>query len=399
MSPALEGRASGSFRRPNSGLEQALSRKVVVCVGSGGVGKTTISASLALQAAALGKKVLVCTIDPARRLANSMGLEALDNAEKRVPAEAFTAAGLQVKGELWAMMLDLQRSWDEVIERYAPTPERKKQILENRFYVQLSTALAGSHEYVAMEKLHALHQRGGYDLIVLDTPPTRNALDFLDAPDRVIGFLDNEAARWLMDPAATAGRAGLKLFATGSQVAAKVLARFTGEGTLEELAKFLSALGGMYEGFTRRAAEMKALFASDAATFVLVSSPSSMKVEEALFFHQTLTRQRMAMAAVVANRVSPDLLKGQTVNREAIEAAAATLHTAPIPGLPPLGTRLWDTLEDEQLLARLDSAQLDKLAAAIGPLALHRIPKLDQDVHDLRTLWEIGRHLFPASLT
>ena len=180
----------------SSPLDSALERQVVVCVGSGGVGKTTVSAALALQAAARGKKVLVCTIDPARRLANSMGLQSLTNAETRVPESALAATGAKVPGQLFAMMLDLKRSWDEVIERYAPNPERRAAILENRFYRQLSTALAGSHEYVAMEKLHALHQRGGYDLIVLDTPPTTNALDFLDAPNRVIDFLDSDAARW-----------------------------------------------------------------------------------------------------------------------------------------------------------------------------------------------------------
>lgn len=379
-------------------LRNALSRQVVVCVGSGGVGKTTTSAALALQAAVDGKKVLVCTIDPARRLANSMGLESLTNTETRVPDEALAKIGAPVKGQLFAMMLDLKRSWDEVIERYAPTPERRKAIMENRFYKQLSTALAGSQEYVAMEKLHALNQRGGYDLIVLDTPPTTNALDFLDAPNRVIDFLDSDAARWFVaGPMAGAGRMGLRVFQAGSAYAGKILARFTGQGTLEELARFLSALSGMYEGFKERAAAVRALLASDRAAFVVVTSPSPLPMEEALHFHQQLSKAQMRVAAVVANRVNVDFLRGAELDRGGLAQAVSSVDAPGVPGLGKLGERLADTLSDEQVLASLDAAQLAKLRSALGATPLLAVPRFDHDVHDLTGLWEIDKALFPAA--
>lgn len=376
-------------------LQNALGRKVVVCVGSGGVGKTTTSAALALKAAAEGKKVLVCTIDPARRLANSMGLDSLTNAETRVPDAALAKIGAPVPGELYAMMLDLKRSWDEVIERYAPNPERRKAIMENRFYRQLSTALAGSHEYVAMEKLHALHQRGGYDLVILDTPPTTNALDFLDAPNRVIEFLDSDAARWFTTGAmGSAGRMGLKVFQAGSAYAGRILARFTGQGTLEELGRFLGALSGMYEGFKERAAAVRALLASDRAAFVVVTSPAALPMEEAIHFHQQLGKAQMRVAAVVANRVNVDFLRGAALDREALQGAVKGLAVPGVPGLARLGERLGDTLADEQVLANLDAAQLAKLRAAIGTTPLLAVPRFDHDVHDLAGLWAIDQVLF-----
>lgn len=376
------------------GLEAALARKVVVCVGSGGVGKTTVSAALALQAAAQGKKVLVCTIDPARRLANSMGLEALTNAETRIPDAALARIGAPIPGELYAMMLDLKRAWDEVIERYAPSPERRDAILENRFYGQLSTALAGSHEYVALEKMHALYVRGGYDLIVLDTPPTSNALDFLDAPDRIIDFLDSDAARLLGTPVAHAGRVGLKVFQAGSNYAGKVLSRFTGAGTLEELARFLSSLSGMYEGFKQRAAAVRALLASAQTAFVIVTRPDAMVIEEALHFHTLLQRNHMPVAAVVANRINRDFLRGAACDAPAIDAGAQALSAPGVPGLGTLSARLQETLSDEQVLSRLDREQVARLRRAVAPTPVLAVERFDHDVHDLRGLWEVDAQLF-----
>ena len=377
------------------GLQSALSRKVLVCVGSGGVGKTTVSAALALEAASRGKKVLVCTIDPARRLANSMGLAGLTNEETRIGDEALAAVPAPVPGALYAMMLDLKRSWDEVIARHAPDPAKRQAILENKFYQQLSTALAGSQEYVAMEKLYALYRGGQYDLVVLDTPPTSNALDFLDAPNRMIDFLDSDAARWFSAGAvSSAGRVGLRMFQAGSAYAGKVLARFTGQGTLEELGRFLGALGGMYQGFKERAAAVKALLASDQAAFVVVTSPSPLPMEEAQHFHQLLTRARMPVAAVVANRVNADRLAGGAVDRSAIERAALAVRAPGVPGLSGLGVRLADTLADAQVMAQLDRAQLDRLRARLAPTPVCAVPRFDHDVHDLSGLWSVDRALF-----
>ncbi len=375
-------------------LRSAFERKVLVCVGSGGVGKTTTAAAVGLQAAIEGRKVLVCTIDPAKRLANSMGLDSLGNAEARVPDEAFAPLDRKPKGELWAMMLDLKRSWDEVIERYAPTPAQRTAILQNRFYQQLSTVLAGSHEYVAMEKLHALHQQGRYDLIVLDTPPTTHALDFLDAPGRVIDFLGNDVAKILTNAGAAAGKAGFRVLQAGSVYVSRVLARFTGAAALEELARFMNSLSGMYEGFQQRAAQVRALLSGEQTGFVLVSSPSPMVINEALHFHQKLKEAGMYLGAVAVNRVNPDFLGGRSLDKPSVLDIAQRLDAPRIPGLEPLAERLWGTLQAEQVLASLDQTQLERLRKACAPTQVIEVPRLDHDVHDLAGLWEIARYLF-----
>ena len=226
----------------------------LVCVGSGGVGKTTVAATIALRAAVDGKGSLVCTIDPARRLANALGLDALGNAETPIPAAAFEKAGLQPKAAMRAMMLDMKRTWDELIERRAP-PDKRDKNLSNRFYQSMSSALAGSQEYIAMEKLWELRTQRDYPLIVLDTPPTAHALDFLDAPNRILDFLDNEAAKWLLTPALAAGKVGLKLFNLGSSYVAKTLTKFTGVETLQGLAEFMSSISGMNQDFRERATQ------------------------------------------------------------------------------------------------------------------------------------------------
>lgn len=197
-------------------LDTALrERRILVCVGAGGVGKTTVAASLGLRAAALGRRVIVLTIDPARRLANALGLPSLGNQETLVDPEWIREAGIAADGELWAMMLDLKRSWDDLIHRSVP-PDRAKIILANRFYQTLSSALAGSQEYIAMEKLYELYSRGDWDLLILDTPPTAHALDFLDAPNRILDFLDNDAVRMVLGPALAAGKVGMRLFNFGT---------------------------------------------------------------------------------------------------------------------------------------------------------------------------------------
>lgn len=380
----------------SAALEAALARKVVVCVGSGGVGKTTVSAALALKAASMGKKVLVCTIDPARRLANSMGLESLTNAETRVPESALASVGAPVKGELWAMMLDLKRAWDEVIEHYAPNPERRDAILANRFYQQFSSALAGSHEYVALEKLHALHQRGGYDLIVLDTPPTTNALDFLEAPNKLIDFFDGDAIKWLVGSFSGASRVGLRVFQGASQYVTKMVSRFTGTGTLEELAKFMGSFQGMYDGFKERAAQVRGLLESDRTAFVIVTSPSAMVIDEALHFHRLLAEHRMRVAAVVANRVNVDFLRGQALDTDVTAQLAKGVDAPGVPGLASLGERLTQTLRDEQILAELDRKELERLRQSVLPTPLLAVERFDHDVHDLSGLWKVDQQLFAS---
>jgi anion-transporting ArsA/GET3 family ATPase len=353
---------------------------VLVCVGSGGVGKTTVAASLALRAAVEGKGSLVCTIDPARRLANSLGLAELGNAEMRIADPVLAeAAGRAPKAPMHAMMLDMKRAWDELIERRAP-PDKRDKILGNRFYKSLSTALAGSQEYIAMEKLCELRMQRGYPLIVLDTPPTGHALDFLDAPNRVLDFLDNDAAKWLLTPALAAGKIGLKLFNLGSSYVAKTISKFTGVETLQELSNFMLHMSSMYEGFRERAHQTRALLEAESTAFVLVTGPMSERLDEAIFFHTTLMQNHLRIAAVVVNRVHPPV-------PDALWSQAARLPEG-------LRKRVEATLSENEHLAAQDARGVSRLAELCAPTPLVVVPRFELDVHDLSSLWNTSRFLF-----
>ncbi|MBI5549407.1 MAG: ArsA family ATPase [Deltaproteobacteria bacterium] len=368
-------------------------KRVLICVGSGGVGKTTIAAALGLQAAAEGRKVVVCTIDPARRLANSLGLTELGNVETRVPPDKLAAAGVVAKGELFAMMLDLKRSWDDFILRHAP-PERRDAILGSRFYQQLSSALVGSQEYVAMEKLVELAESRDYDLLVLDTPPTANALDFLDAPNRVLDFFGDEKVRWMLAPALKAGRVGLKMFNLTGGYFVKTLSRFTGMEVLQELSEFLLCLAPMYDVFKERAAQVKEMLASPRSAFVLVTSPSTLTVDEAIYFHTLLRQNGMPIASVVANRVHQALGGAGELSPAQLDALAELLAGAGGSSSASPRERLARALHDAQLLAELDQAEVRRLAQACAPTPLISVPRFDTDVHDVAGLRDLNRHLF-----
>ncbi|MEJ7717042.1 MAG: ArsA-related P-loop ATPase [Thermoleophilaceae bacterium] len=275
-------------------------REVVVCAGPGGVGKTTSAAAIGLAMAARGLRVAVLTIDPARRLADSLGLEEIGGEERRVDPERLSAAGVEARGELWAAMLDAKRTWDELIERHAPDERTRDAVLGNRIYKELSSAVAGSQEYMAMEKLHELHAEGRYDLLVLDTPPTRNALDFLDAPARLSRFIDSRSLRLFL----RSNRGSLRLLGRSSQALFAVLRRVTGVDLLEDMAEFFRSFGGMSEGFERRAREVGALLADrERTTFVVVASPAEEAVDEAIFFRRRLRESGLPFGAAVVNRV------------------------------------------------------------------------------------------------
>ncbi|HET8733779.1 MAG TPA: ArsA-related P-loop ATPase [Anaeromyxobacteraceae bacterium] len=370
-------------------------KRVAVCVGPGGVGKTTIAAALGVRRAVEGSRVLVCTIDPARRLANALGLEALGNVEARVPAEKFRDAGLTPRGELYAMMLDVKRTWDDLVARHAPDPERRRRIYENRIYQQLSGALAGSQEYMAMEKLYELATERDYDLIVLDTPPTAHALDFLEAPERILDFLGNETARALLAPAVSAGRFGLRMLHLGSSYVAKGLARFTGAEVLSQLAEFMAGFEGMYGGFKQRAAAVRALLGKPEVGFVIVSSASPRSVDEALYFRQRLASEAIPIAAMVANRVTQDLwpaafgpaLPGAADIEGALVARGRRSGEA-----ERLSVRVAQTLAEHQVLARADALQLGRLfRSSSTPHAV--IQRLESDVHDLAALARLAAEL------
>ena len=380
---------SGKAARPEAGLKRGLTgRRMVVCVGPGGVGKTTVAAAIGLGAAVDGARVLVCTIDPARRLANALGLSSLGNVESRVPEHKFTEAGLRPKGALFAMMLDVKRTWDDLVTRHAPDAARRERILKNRLYQQMSSALAGSQEYMAMEKLYELATDRDYDVVVLDTPPTAHALDFLDAPDRILDFLGNETARALLAPAAAAGKIGLRLAQLGGGYIAKTLARFTGQAVLSDLGDFLQSFQGMYEGFKERAAEVHALLSRPEVGFVLVTSPSPVAIGEVLAFHERLHAESMPIAGLVANRVTPDLWPGGPLPDG--RALARALGGAERD--QGLGDRLAVTLAEHQALAVAERRSLERLFRAIdAPQVV--VPRLETDVHDLAGLARLCERL------
>jgi len=361
-------------------LESIAGKRIAVVVGSGGVGKTTVAAAIALSRALEGGRALVCTIDPARRLAAALGLASLGNVETPVPSQEFDRAGLAVRGELSAMMLDVKRTWDDLIARHAPDEAQRDRILQSRIYQQVSGALAGSQEYMAMEKLYELSTERDYDLVVLDTPPTAHALDFLEAPDRILDFLGNDTARMLLAPAVGAGRIGMKLFQLSGTYVAKTLSRFTGSDVLRDVADFMENFQGMYDGFKARAAAVRGLLGQPEVGFVLVSSASPLSIDEALFFHEHLRAGRMPVAGVVANRITPDLWAADAPLPSAANLTAALGGDSDPDG--GLAARLARTLAEHQVFARSDARELRRLRRGTSGAQVS-IPRLPTDVHDL----------------
>jgi anion-transporting ArsA/GET3 family ATPase len=350
-----------------------LERKdVCICAGSGGVGKTTTSAAIALGMAARGRRVAVLTIDPARRLANSLGLPELGNEERRVDVD--------VDGELWAMTLDAKRTFDELVELHAPDPQTRDAVLSNRIYQELSNAVAGSQEYMAMEKLHELHQEGRYDLLVLDTPPTRNALDFLDAPRRLSTFIDSRALKLFTAP----GRVGLRVIGRGTGVVFGAMKRATGVDLLEDLSEFFRSFGDMAEGFRERAERVNDLLADSRTAFVLVSSPQRDAVDEAVFFHHRLLDSGLPFSGAIVNRVHELPAHGRGGVTGELEELLGE----------PLARKVARNLEDYERFADRDEENLELLAKRLGRKPMLRVPHLDDDVHDLDGLARMNEYLF-----
>ncbi len=357
-------------------------RAVVVCVGPGGVGKTTLAAALALQGAALGRGTLVCTIDPARRLANALGLSELGNVARPIAPAELAAADIHLAAPVEAMMLDMKQSWDELIARSA-SAEQRDRILSNRFYQSLSSALAGSQEYIALEKLWELHSERSHELLVLDTPPTSHALDFLDAPDRVLDFFGSDATRWFLTPALRGAKLGLRLFGLGGNLISRTLSRIVGGQTLSDLAAFLVAMSGMNERFRERARSVRGLLKSEETVVVLVTGPAAERREEAIRFHASLREQGLHVAAVVVNQV---------------HVGVAPEDVAEAAGLPePLRSKLERTAEEANTLARADAQGILELTRAVAPTPLLTVPRFLRDVHDLRALWRAGEYLVSDS--
>jgi anion-transporting ArsA/GET3 family ATPase len=356
-------------------------RHVVVCTGSGGVGKTTTAAALALAAADGGRRTIVLTIDPARRLAQSLGLSALDNSPRPV-------AGVD---GLDAMMLDMKRTFDEVIDRHADSADRARRITSNRFYQQLSNSLAGTQEYMAMEKLFDLHSSGVYDCIVIDTPPTRNALDFLDAPKRLTDFLEGRFLRMFLSPGMAAGRVATRAVGFGTGLFMRAASRITGSGVLGDLAEFFRSFEGMYEGFKERAQAVYKLLQSPDSAFVVVTTGEDHALREARFFLQRLAQDGMPTAGLVVNRVTrPPVVD---VARDDLSAAADTLtREAAGPEAQAVATLLRLAAEDLAISDR-ERRAIGAALHGLDPRVLVEVPQLAGDVHDLDGLRWVGGRL------
>ncbi|MEZ4224110.1 MAG: ArsA-related P-loop ATPase [Polyangiaceae bacterium] len=369
-------------------LEQ---RRVVLCVGSGGVGKTTITAALGLAAAQRGKNVLCLTIDPAKRLANSLGLERMTSDATRVEARHFARHGLGVSGTLTVMMLDTKRTFDELVVRYASSPEARDRILHNRLYQYVSTSLAGTQEYMAMEKLLAVKDDPEFDLIVLDTPPTSNALDFLDAPERLIGALDSGAMRWLIQSVESSGRFSLNLLAKSVAVVLRGIGRLTGGGFLEQMAEFVTDLNDLFGGFRQRAEQVRDAFRGSEFGYVMVTTPAPAAIREAVFFADRLKASGMRRDAIVVNRVNRP--PPPRPEREQV-TEAMTAHRLRLG--PGAADRLLEAWDDERARADVDAHHLQLLSPHTSDAVVRvDVPALPSDVHDLGTLAGISHLLCP----
>ncbi len=359
-------------------------KRVCICAGSGGVGKTTTSAAIAAGMAARGKKVAVLTIDPALRLADSLGLPELGNTERQVDRRLFSEAGVELQGgELWAMMLDAKATFDEVVRRHAPDEETRERILSNRIYQQLSSALAGSQEYMAMEKLFEIWAEDRYDLLVLDTPPSRNALDFLEAPRRLTQFIEGRALQVFLKPTGFA----TKIIGGGTSVAFSVLGRITGADLLQDLSEFFQAMSGMVGGFRERAKRVNELLADPQTTFLVVCGPQGEPISEAVYFHRKLVEAQLPFGGVIVNRIHHD---------EELQEDPGSLTDALVGELgdADLVARVVANFADYQTMASRDRRNVRHLAKEMRTRAVIEVPNLDHDVHDLAGLAELNRYLF-----
>ena len=371
------------------------SRRVLLCVGCGGVGKTTTCAALGLAAAMRGKRVLCLTIDPARRLAQSLGLDSVDIAPQTVPPEVFVAAGLEVPGSLTMMMLDTKSTFDNLVTKLSKTPEKRQRILDNSLYQYISTTLAGTQEYMAMEKLYEVKDDPAYDIILLDTPPTSHALDFLDAPEKLVGAIDSPAVAWFLQAFQSSGSMSLNLLQRSAALVLRVMGKMTGAGFLEQVAVFITEMNELFGGWRARADEIATALRGDDVGYLLVTSPEPMSIREVLFFARRLKEQGTPPDAYIVNRIhgfdAPDVSdedidkaiaqRGLSLDEDAAERIrAAAQHERRLGELDRLHLFVLDEVFDDD-----DTKQ---------PLVI-RVPDFPGDIHNVARLDWVGRVLVP----
>jgi anion-transporting ArsA/GET3 family ATPase len=377
-------------------LEQLLAAKeVAICCGAGGVGKTTTAAAAAAMAAvSLGGKVLVLTVDPARRLADALGMEELGNTEVRVPDSVMKAAGVEPRGELWAAMLDAKQSWDELVRRHAPNEATVRRILENPLYVNITGRFAAGNEYIAMERLYEIHRTGVYDLIVVDTPPTRHALDFLEAPDRMAEFFSSRLLRWLTAP----GRS--RMLTLASRPFYQVADRVLGSQFLQDIAEFFLLFQTMYEGFVERSEAVKRLIHGRRTTFIVVTALEATPLRESEYFMEALVKMGLHPGALILNKVLPSYLLDPAATRvaERLRADGPALATelGAEAGEPPAVTRVLREVGESFLnfgvVAKREAEQRAELTTR--PDVVVSVPFFETDIYDLAGLLRHGAALW-----
>jgi anion-transporting ArsA/GET3 family ATPase len=389
-----------------SSIEQLLAAKeIVVFCGSGGVGKTSVAASAALGAATrLGGKVLVLTIDPARRLATALGLERLGNVAHPVPADALKAAGIEPRGELWAAMLDTKQSWDDLVLSHAKDEETAYRILENRLYHNITARFVQSHDYIAMERLYEVHASGDYDLIIIDTPPTRNAIDFLEAPKRMAEFFGGRLLRWLTLPYRVGGRRGTRVLNVASKPFYTMADRILGSKFLEDIAEFFMSFQTMYDGFVERAHAVERLLHDRRTTFAVVTTLEAAPLHEAERFCAELRDRDFHLGALVLNKTLPDYLlsaEGDAAAGVFCEDAGALADAVAAADGPALEDRartarvlrtIGESFRNFAVVAKREAELRAELAKA--PEIVTRIPNFEVDIGDVAGLAAIADCLY-----
>jgi anion-transporting ArsA/GET3 family ATPase len=391
MGPVVAGDARG---RERAGSLDALlaAREIAITCGPGGVGKTTTAAATAALAAVHQHgRVLVLTVDPARRLADALGVKGLGNTERRIPDQLFRDAGVTPRGELWAAMLDTKESWDALIRRHAPDERTRQQILRNPLYRNISGRFVQSHDYIAMERLYEIHAEGSYDLIVVDTPPSRHALDFLDAPKRMAEFFSSRLLRWLIVPYRS------RMMNLASKPFYQVADRLLGTQFLEDIAEFFILFNTLHEGFVERAEAVRRLLEDRRTTFVVVSTLEAAPLQEAEALAGALMERRLHLGAMVFNKVLPDYLRDPGA---ADVARAMAEHpgdiAAGLPTDPALTERLLEEIAESflnlRVVARREAEQQADVATV--PEVVVSAPAFDADISDMSGLLALGEALW-----
>ena len=375
--PGPAGEGAGATTPPTL-AERVARRRTIVCCGSGGVGKTTLAAVVALEGARTGRRTVVVTIDPAKRLADALGLVGLTDTPSRIDGDW--------PGELWATMLDTKSTFDALVMKHASSPQQGERILANTFYRNISGALSGTQEYMAMEKLYELHEETDFELVVVDTPPTRHALDFLDAPRRLSRFLEHRLFRLLIAPS----RGLVKAVNVAAQTFLRTVSKVVGSDVVEDAIAFFQAFEGMEEGFRQRAARVNELLAAPETAFVLVASPRRDTVEEAHFFADRLRQGGISVEGLVVNRVHPSFGSARDVSVALAAGAATRAETL-------AGTAIggyYRNLADFQAVASRERAHLTGLSEAVAPAPVVWVPFLSSDVHDIDGMAAVAAHVF-----